>query len=553
MEDLYQQDNETDLVNRERELLIYQNENTNILDKISQYKSYKEKINSFISDSFEKINNIYTEMKNYKDKTKPIIDYLLQYKAKLNSNDNNNRRNTESGDIDNQESNYFSRELKEIDDILDYNATLDEFIKSLDGTKNKIEKIKIDNDSESSQSSRSLAIINKNQIFLNDISKKIDKENEKSSKNIQIIEESQFGLYNNKCELLKFNDDLILSMNILNNGNLKLRLLNKENLETKFEHQYPIFEEGINDFKCFSGVLQNNNSDLDDNIIENDLNNKRAYLLVSSKKNSLNAYQINFDFDEKQSFNIINNNPLIRLSEFNDNDQQNQNNNQNSLSLISFTLRINNNDPEIYICSSDGISIIIYSITGDSRATLILTEPLKINYCEIINEKYFVFCGNNENYQNTCAIRVNLDQIGYNRENEIDDNNIIKYEDTEDNVINNHLDLRLYRKKNNNNNSEDYLIICDEKGYFRIFNFQVRKLEAKIHYLDNDTEWKDIFNVFFVIRENYRNIILIKYYKEDDGKEINFEKGCDLKDKEIISYKKYIVKEFPQNEISLSV
>ena len=117
MEDLYQQDNETDLANRERELLIYQNENTNILDKISQYKSYKEKINSFISDSFEKINNIYTEMKNYKDKTKPIIDYLLQYKAKLNSNDNNNRRNTESGDIDNQESNYFSRELKEIDDI----------------------------------------------------------------------------------------------------------------------------------------------------------------------------------------------------------------------------------------------------------------------------------------------------------------------------------------------------------------------------------------------------------------------------------------------------
>ena len=58
MEDLYQQDNETDLVNRERELLIYQNENTNILDKISQYKSYKEKINSFISDSFEKKNNI---------------------------------------------------------------------------------------------------------------------------------------------------------------------------------------------------------------------------------------------------------------------------------------------------------------------------------------------------------------------------------------------------------------------------------------------------------------------------------------------------------------
>jgi hypothetical protein len=276
-------------------------------------------------------------------------------------------------------------------------------------------------------------------------------------------------------------------------------------------------------------------------------------VLVSSKKNSLNAYQINFDFDEKQSFNNENNNPLIRLSEFNDNDQQNQNNNQNSLSLISFTLRINNNDPEIYICSSDGISIIIYSITGDSRATLILTEPLKINYCEIINEKYFVFCGNNENYQNTCAIRVNLDQIGYNRENEIDDNNIIKYEDTEDNMINNHLDLRLYRKKNNNNNSEDYLIICDEKGYFRIFNFQEGNIITKIHYLDYDTNWKDIFNVFFVIRENYRNIILIKYYKEDDGKEINFEKGCDLKDKEIISYKKYIVKEFPQNEISLSV
>jgi len=56
-----------------------------------------------------------------------------------------------------------------------------------------------------------------------------------------------------------------------------------------------------------------------------------------------------------------------------------------------------------------------------------------------------------------------------------------------------------------------------------------------------------------VIRENYRNTISIKYYKEDDGNEINFEKGCDLKDKEIISYKKYIVKEFPQNEISLSV
>ena len=37
------------------------------------------------------------------------------------------------------------------------------------------------------------------------------------------------------------------------------------------------------------------------------------------------------------------------------------------------------------------------------------------------------------------------------------------------------------------------------------------------------------------------------------GMKLISKKCCDLKDKEIISYKKYIVKEFPQNEISLSV
>ena len=521
MEDQYNYYTEEDIFDKEKEF-GYKNEDENIFTYLNQFLSYLQEINTIISDLLEKpLEKINSQIQNYKFVDKSMIESLIKIKQNLYSKDNR------------KSSNINKTTIKTI-----CNKKLDELINILDDIKKKVEKIKKDNESETNNS---LNCIIKNQQFLTDIMDKMEKKQDKSRK---------VFLYN-KQKLINFNEDYLLSMNILNNECFKLRLLNKNNLKIKFEYPLEKFEKDINDFRCFFGELENGNNSCDFEDNENYQNNIRAYLLVSSKINKLNVYGIDFDFDVDRPFDINNNNLLnkINTKEFIFTEQSSE----NSIDLSSFAIRVNNNNrSEIYGAFSEGKSIKMYSILGGKFDNEIkLENPYKIKYCEIVKDKYFLFCGKDETDHNICAIRVDLDIINGQSIN-LNRINYIKYIDNSDDNKNNiHLDFRLYTKKNKEKKDEDFLIICDEKGYFRIFNFYNRDFIKKIHYIYNNSDWKDIFNVFFWIRESCQNIILIKSNGNDERLKNNSENYIDLDDTEIISYKKYVIKYFPSETNSL--
>ena len=433
MEDQYNYYTEEDIFDKEKEF-GYKNEDENISTYLNQFLSYLQEINTIISDLLEKpLEKINSQIQNYKFVDKSMIESLIKIKQNLYSKDNR------------KSSNINKTTIKTI-----CNKKLDELINE-------------------SETNNSLNCIIKNQQFLTDIMDKMDKKQDKSRK---------VFLYN-KQKLINFNEDYLLSMNILNNECFKLRLLNKNNLKIKFEYPFEKFEKDINDFRCFFGELENGNNSCDFEDNENYQNNIRAYLLVSSKINKLNVYGIDFDFDVDSPFDINNNNLLnkINTKEF----IFTENSSENSIDLSSFALRVNNNNrSEIYGAFSEGKSIKMYSILGGKFDNEIkLENPYKIKYCEIVKDKYFLFCGKDETDHNICAIRVDLDIINGQSIN-LNRINYIKYIDkSDDNKNNIHLDFRLYTKKNKEKKDEDFLIICDEKGYFRIFNFYNRDFIKK--------------------------------------------------------------------------
>ena len=221
MEDQYNYYTEEDIFDKEKEF-GYKNEDENISTYLNQFLSYLQEINTIISDLLEKpLEKINSQIQNYKFVDKSMIESLIKIKQNLYSKDNR------------KSSNINKTTIKTI-----CNKKLDELINILDDIKNKIEKIKKDNESETNNS---LNCIIKNQQFLTDIMDKMDIKQDKSRK---------VFLYN-KQKLINFNEDYLLSMNILNNECFKLRLLDKNNLKIKFEYPLEKFEKDINDFRCF--------------------------------------------------------------------------------------------------------------------------------------------------------------------------------------------------------------------------------------------------------------------------------------------------------------
>ena len=317
MEDQYNYYTEEDIFDKEKEF-GYKNEDENISTYLNQFLSYLQEINTIISDLLEKpLEKINSQIQNYKFVDKSMIESLIKIKQNLYSKDNR------------KSSNINKTTIKTI-----CNKKLDELINILDDIKKKVEKIKKDNESETNNS---LNCIIKNQQFLTDIMDKMEKKQDKSRK---------VFLYN-KQKLINFNEDYLLSMNILNSECFKLRLLDKNNLKIIFEYPLEKFEKDINDFRCFFGELENGNNSCDFEDNENYQNNIRAYLLVSSKINKLNVYGIDFDFDVDRPFDINNNNLLnkINTKEFIFTEQSSE----NSIDLSSFAIRVNNNNrSEIY-------------------------------------------------------------------------------------------------------------------------------------------------------------------------------------------------------------
>ena len=518
-------------------------------------KKEKEEITKYSENSENQIITISDQIMEKKEKIiKKINEFKTMFESLNKKEQNSNGNSNSSSDC---------QETTEVINKIDSNfQTLNIFInEQFDEIRKQIENLKNNKESESCNS---LTYINPNQKVLTEFFNKIDREVSEIqlSNEIKKIEEIEYVLYN-QYEIVKYNENYNLLINILNNGNLSLILLGQNDSKVKSKCQIDIHIENIKEIRCFSGKI----NDEDNCVIKN-------YLFVSSKDNKLSIFEI---IDIGDSFDD-GKNPLQFITCIDKLYPEESENNHN-LILSSFALRIQSYNLEIFTTFLEGKYINIYTlIHGKLKTQIKLKSPFRINYCEIVEEKYFIFCGicknniffdeeeeeeekekgkseeekekekNEEEKKEICAICVKLDEINFdNRENLLYSKKCIKYNIIEDNYDKGNIPLNLrYFKKEN----DRYLIICDEKGNLRIFNFYNGDFIKKICYSDNNTDYKEIFNTFYWIREISGNIILIK---KDNGEEINFENGFRLNDTEIISYKKYVIKDSCSENIGLSI
>ena len=518
-------------------------------------KKEKEEITQYSENSENQIITISDQIMEKKEKIiKKINEFKTMFES-LNKKEQNSNGNSNSSSG--------CQETTEAINKIDSNfQTLNVFInEQFDEIRKQIENLKNNKESESCNS---LTYINPNQKVLTEFFNKIDREVSEIqlSNEIKKIEEIEYVLYN-QYEIVKYNENYNLLINILNNGNLSLILLGQNDSKVKSKCQIDINIKDIKEIRCFSGKI----NDEDNCVIKN-------YLFVSSKNNKLYIFEIieiGDSFDDGK-------NPLQFITIIDKLYPEESENNHN-LILSSFALRIQSYNLEIFTTFLEGKYINIYTlIHGKLKTQIKLKSPFRINYCEIVEEKYFIFCGicknniffdekeeeeekekgkseeekekekNEEEKKEKCAICVKLDEINFdNRENLLYSKKCIKYNIIEDNYDKGNIPLNLrYFKKEN----DRYLIICDEKGNLRIFNFYNGDFIKKICYSDNDTNYKEIFNTFYWFKEISGNIILIK---KDNGEEINFENGFRLNDTEIISYKKYVIKDCHSENILLSI
>ena len=506
-------------------------------------KKEKEEITQYSENSENQIITISDQIMEKKEKIiKKINEFKTMFES-LNKKEQNSNGNSNSSSG--------CQETTEVINKIDSNfQTLNVFInEQFDEIRKQIENLKNNKESESCNS---LTYINPNQKVLTEFFNKIDREVSEIqlSNEIKKIEGIQYVLYN-QYEIVKYNENYNLLINILNNGYLSLILLGQNDSKVKSKCQIDIHIEDIKEIRCFSGKI----NDEDNCAIKN-------YLFVSSKNNKLSIFEIieiGDSFDDGK-------NPLQFITSIDKLYPEESEKNHN-LILSSFALRIQSYNLEIFTTFLEGKYINIYTlIHGKLKTQIKLKSPFRINYCEIVEKKYFIFCGickNNiffdekeeeeekekgkseEEKKEICAICVKLDEINFDNEKNFLNSNqciIYKYKIEDNNIP---LNLRYFKKEN-----DRYLIICDEKGNLRIFNFDKGDFIKKICYSDNDTDYKEIFNSFYWFKEISGNIILIK---KDNGEEINFENGFRLNDTEIISYKKYVIKDSCSENIGLSI
>ena len=525
---------------------------------LEQKKKEKEEITQYSENSENQIITISDQIMEKKEK---IIKKINEFKTMFESL---NKKEQNSNGNSNSNSSSGCQETTEVINKIDSNfQTLNVFInEQFDEIRKQIENLKNNKESESCNS---LTYINPNQKVLTEFFNKIDREVSEIQLSYEIkkIEGIQYVLYN-QYEIVKYNENYNLLINILNNGYLSLILLGQNDSKVKSKCQIDINIKDIKEIRCFSGKI----NDEDNCVIKN-------YLFVSSKNNKLSIFEI---IDIGDSFDD-GKNPLQFITCIdNGNIYPEESKNSNNLILSSFAMRIaikNLNieghnlridNPEIFTTFFEGKCINIYYINGKLKNQIKLKSPFRINYCEIVEKKYFIFCGickNNiffdekeeeeekekgkseEEKKEICAICVKLDEINFDNEKNFLNSNqciIYKYKIEDNNIP---LNLRYFKKEN-----DRYLIICDEKGNLRIFNFDKGDFIKKISYSDNDTDYKEIFNTFYWIKEISGNLILIK---KDNGEEINFENGFRLNDTEIISYKKYVIKDCLSENIWLTI
>ena len=236
-------------------------------------KKEKEEITQYSENSENQIITISDQIMEKKEK---IIKKINEFKTMFESL---NKKEQNSNGNSNSSSDY--QETTEVINKIDSNfQTLNIFInEQFDEIRKQIENLKNNKESESCNS---LTYINPNQKVLTEFFNKIDREVSEIqlSNEIKKIEGIQYVLYN-QYEIVKYNENYNLLINILNNGYLSLILLGQNDSKVKSKCQIDINIKDIKEIRCFSGKI----NDEDNCAIKN-------YLFVSSKNNKLSIFEI---------------------------------------------------------------------------------------------------------------------------------------------------------------------------------------------------------------------------------------------------------------------
>ena len=348
--------------------------------------------------------------------------------------------------------------------------------------------------------------------------------------------ESHYGL-DNQFEIIKYNDDNNLLIYINNSNDLILKLINKENIINNTFIMKKLFDNNIREIRYFSKKYNNENIN---------------YLLVSSEKSEIKIFELKLNSELfENTLKLIN-----HLTEIYINENKVLNNDFNDLSSCVIKFNRDIADSEIITTCWEGNSIKIFNLflQNKCKKEIISKTSCNIKYCNIINDRYLVFCGCNSQDKYTCANRVDITKLNYDIEK---DKNVefIKYKDksveNEENVFFNFI---IY---NDDNNDNEYLIICDEKGFIRIFNFEnqlfidkiypsyqsglnkiIKYKEESMKRLNTILFWKN--NCLLITEKNTGYIYVINIIFNKNKIISNIEKCFNLFDRKIISLRKYI-------------
>ena len=499
-------------------ILLTGNPKLRILNILNNIDLFMKNLKSQFLNEFKKISDDFKELKNY------INNSYFSGEIKFNEKSENNSENKDEEEKDNE---------REISTRINKGFYLDKnnsfnfeiFEKNLNDLNKNNSKF-IDNIYQSIHNIKNIQslIEQKNNNDLIDSETILDEKFEIVDKNILIPRAiSCFGL-DNQFEIIKYDKENNLLIYIDNLNDLILKLINRKSNEVVRDLIIKqIFEDDIREIRYFSKKYNN-----DDNI-EN-------YLLVSSKKDEIKIFEIKFKYVYFQDIlkeinhitNIYGNETKILNKELND--------------LSSCAIRFSEDlkDSQVIITCWEGKSIKIYNLFENKLIKDINSKTsCNVKYCNIYDDQYFIFCGCNSQDNYTCANCIDLKKLN--------DNNIefIKYRDeSEENENNVFFNFIIY-----SNNNIEYLIIVDEKGYIRIFNFKndPRTLITKI-FLPCESSLKiDISQP----KERLNNIIIKNdyllitqknvgffYLVNLEGKKLSIIKHFEMFDDKIISLRK---------------
>ena len=526
--------------------------NRNFKEELSFFsEEYQNQTNSIFGFISRKIDEMINKLKSFKEYSKNLKTLSFEQISNSNNNiikqDNNNNVTREeikkAQSFDNNTIEEISFQIDKLDTQINSNFEI---------IKEKLSKIKSSIEKSHTEKEESVEIINLNSESNLSSIEKIEKiiayrnSNSDMQKEIFIQQaESKFGL-DNQFEFVKYNKNNDLLIYINNHNDLILKLINKENNEIINNLIYKnIFPDDIREIRYYSKNFKIND---DEEQFET-----KNFLLVSSQKNELKVFKVlkhnikNFEnvLEEINHITNIYQRPSNFMS-------------QDFFDLSSCVIRFNKSEldeSEIYTTCWEGNSIKVFNILlKECKTEIISKTSCNIKFCEIVEEKYLVFCGCNKQDNFTCVNCIDLDKIDFTKEknNEV---NFIKYKDeSEENKENVHFNLSLYKAE-----EKKYLIDCDEKGYLRLFNFDNQELiykiypsihnkkfkydekNYKIRRLNSIINWKK--NLFLITERNTGYIFLIEINASKDIK-IQVKDCFYLFNTEVISVRKYRANEF---------